>query len=193
MIMDEVKTGFRVAKGGAQELFKVKADLVTYAKALGNGFPIAAIGGKKEIMGEIGPFKIAHGGTYTGNAVATAAAEATLDEIEAGALEKVKQHGEKLMKDVGKILKEKGVPSIVTGPPSMFGVIFTEKEEVNDYRDWFFSDHDTYEKVIMKLMEKGVMPDADSREPWFMSSAHSDSDTEYVFGALEEALKEVLG
>jgi glutamate-1-semialdehyde 2,1-aminomutase len=193
MIMDEVKTGFRVAKGGAQELFQVKADLVTYAKALGNGFPIAAIGGKKEIMGEIGPFKIPHGGTYTGNVVATVAADATLDEIEAGALDKVKQHGEKLMKGVEKILKDRGVPSLVVGPPSMFGVIFTEEEEINEYRDWFSSDHNTSEKVIMTLMEKGVMPDADSREPWFMSSAHIDSDAEYVFGALEEALKEVFG
>lgn len=193
MIMDEVKTGFRVAKGGAQELFKVKADLVTYAKSLGNGFPIAAIGGRKEIMGEIGPFKIPHGGTYAGNAVATAAAEATLEEIEAGALDSVNKHGEKLMKGVEKILKDRGVPSLVVGPPSMFGVIFTEKEEINDFREWYFSDHDTYEKVILTLMEKGVMPDIDSREPWFISSAHSDSDAEYVFEALEEALKEVLG
>ncbi len=74
MIFDEVKTGFRIAKGGAQEYFNIKADLVTYAKALANGFPLAAIAGKKEIMGEIGYQKIAHGGTYCANVVATAAA-----------------------------------------------------------------------------------------------------------------------
>src|SRR5210317_1618962 len=79
MIFDEVKTGFRIAKGGAQAYFNIKADLVTYAKALANGFPLAAIAGKKEIMGEIGYQKIAHGGTYCANVVATAAACAVLD------------------------------------------------------------------------------------------------------------------
>ncbi len=72
MIMDEVKTGFRVANGGAQELFGVKGDLATYAKALGNGFPIAAIAGCRKIMGEIDYQKIPHGGTYSGNAVSVA-------------------------------------------------------------------------------------------------------------------------
>ena len=192
MIMDEVKTGFRIAKGGAQEYFKVKADLVTYAKAMGNGFPVAAFCGKKEIMGEIGPLKIPHGGTYTGNAVSTAAADATLEEIASGALEKVDRHGQKLMEGIKKIIDRKGVPAIVHGPPSMFGIVFSEKEEITEYRDWADSDHDTYEKVIQRIHAKGVMPDFDSREPWFISSAHTDSDAETALEAFEQALNEVL-
>jgi len=192
MLMDEIKTGFRIAKGGAQEYFNVKADLVAYGKALGNGFPLAAIGGKKEIMGEIGPLMIPHGGTYAGNVVATSAADATLDEIMTGALDKVKQHGGKLMKGLREILQKRGIPAVVQGPSSMFGIIFSEKDEVIEYRDWSSSDHDTYEKVILKLFEKGVMPDKDSREPWFISASHSDSDADYVIGAFEEAVREVI-
>jgi glutamate-1-semialdehyde 2,1-aminomutase len=193
MIMDEVKTGFRIAKGGAQEYFNVQSDLVTYAKALGNGFPIAAIAGKKEIMGEIGYQKIAHGGTYCANVVATAAADAALDEIEAGALEKVDAHGELLMEGFRNILKKRGIPGIVQGPPSMCGVLLTEKEEINEFRDWNHSDHATYEEVILRCIEKGVMPDIDSREPWFTSASHTNEDAAITLGVFEEALKEVVG
>ena len=193
LIMDEVKTGFRIAKGGAQEYFKVRGDLVTYAKALGNGFPIAAIAGKKEIMGEIGWQKIPHGGTYCANVVAVAAADATLDAIAEGALEKVDAHGKILAEGIENALKERGVPGIVQGPPSMPGVVFTEREAVHEYRDWADSDHDTYEDVILKLFEKGVMPDKDSREPWFVSASHTDSDADVAIGAFDEAIKEVCG
>ena len=193
MIFDEVKTGFRIAKGGAQEYFNIKADLVTYAKALANGFPLAAIAGKKEIMGEIGYQKIAHGGTYCANVVATAAACAVLDEIEAGALEKADAHGKLLMEGFEKILKNLGIPGVVQGPPSMAGVLLTEKENIHEFRDWNDSNHALYEEVIMKCIEKGVMPDVDSREPWFVSASHSDADAEFTLGVFEEALKEVMG
>jgi glutamate-1-semialdehyde 2,1-aminomutase len=193
MIMDEVKTGFRIAKGGAQEYFNIKADLVTYAKALGNGFPIAAIGGKKEIMGEIGWQKIPHGGTYCANVVAVAAADATLDAIAGGALEKVDAHGKILVEGLRNVLKERGVPGVVQGPPSMPGVVLSEKEEILEYRDWAASDHDSYGEVILKLFEKGVMPDIDSREPWFTSASHTDNDADVAIGAFDEAVKEVFG
>jgi len=192
MIMDEVKTGFRIAKGGAQDFFDVKADIVAYAKAIANGFPLGAIGGKKEIMGEIGPMLIPHGGTYAGNVVATAAACATLEEIGNGALSRVDQHGRKLMKGFEEILKRFAVPAIVQGPPSMPGIVFSDKEEIRDYRDWADSDHDTYERVILKMIERGVMPDKDCREPWFISASHSDEDAAFVLEVFEEALKEVI-
>jgi len=191
MIMDEVKTGFRIAKGGAQEYFKVKADLVAYAKAIANGFPLGAIGGKKEIMGEIGPMMIPHGGTYTGNAVAAAASCATMDEIKNGSLERVEAHGKKLMRGITRILEQAGVPAVIQGPPSMFGIVFTEEKEIREYRDWAKSDHQTYEKIIMKLIEKGVMPDKDCREPWFISAAHTDEDADFALNAFEKAVMEV--
>lgn len=100
----KLKPVFRIAKGGAQEYFNVKADLVTYAKCLGNGFPVAAIAGQKHIMGEIGPCAIPHGGTYYSNVMSMAAAEKVLDLIEAGELEKVNAHGKKLREGWKKVL-----------------------------------------------------------------------------------------
>ena len=193
LIFDEVKTGFRIAKGGAQEYFNVKADLVTYAKALGNGFPIAAIGGKKDIMGELYHYNIVQGGTYAGNVVATAAACATLDEIDAGALEKVNAHGEKIKAGLTKILQERGIPGFILGPAAMPAVVFSEKENIYDFRDLASSDQTTYMNIIWKLFEKGVMPDTGPREPWFISASHTDSDAEVAIGAFDEALKEVMG
>ncbi len=192
LIFDEVKTGFRVAKGGAQELFDVRGDLVTYAKAMGNGFPIAAIGGRKEIMGEIGYQKIPHGGTYSGNAVSSAAATATLDEIASGALEKVENHGKKLMAGIKEIVERRGVPAVVQGPPAMFGIVFTDKTEIHEYREWAVSNHHIYNEILSKMMEKGVMPDKDSREPWFSSASHTDEHLGVALGAFEEALMEVI-
>ncbi len=193
MIIDEVKTGFRIAKGGAQEYFNVKADLVTYAKCLGNGFPVAAICGKQEIMGEIGPGKIPHGGTYTGNAVAMAAADAVLDLIERGELAKVDAHGKRLMAGWKRILDKTGVPYVIQGPPAMPGIVFTAEKECTEYRHWAAGDHDTYERIIEELMARGVMPDKDSREPWFISTAHTDADADFALNAMEDAVKAVIG
>ncbi len=193
MIMDEVKTGFRIAPGGAQEYFDVKADIATYAKCLGNGFPVAAICGTKEIMEEIGPGMIPHGGTYAGNVVAMAAADAVLDVISEGALKKVDAHGEILMAGWKKVLDKAGVPYVIQGPPSMPGIVLTDKEVCLEYRDWADSDHDLYEEIIQKLFEKGVMPDRDSREPWFISASHTDEDADFALNAFEEAVKEVCG
>ena len=192
MILDEVKTGFRVAKGGAQELLGVKGDLVTYAKALGNGFPIAAIAGCRKIMGEIGYQLIPHGGTYSGNAVSAAAAEATLDELEAGALEKVHAHGRQLMEGIREITARKGVPALVQGSPGMFGLVFTDRAEVVEYRDWAESDHHLYSRILLKMMEKGVMTDKDSREPWFSCASHTDADAGIALQAFEDSVAEVM-
>ena len=82
LIFDEVKTGFRLARGGAQEYFGVTADLAAYAKAMGNGFPVSAVAGRDDIMAMVEPGHVAHGGTYCGNVVAATAAAATLEIIE---------------------------------------------------------------------------------------------------------------
>lgn len=193
MIMDEVKTGFRIAPGGAQEYFDVRADLVTYAKCLGNGFPAAAIAGKKFIMGEIGPGKIPHGGTFGGNIVAMAAADKTLDLIAGGELEKAFAHGKLLKAGFKRILDAAGVPFVVQGPDSMPGIVFTEEPVCREYKHWAKGDHDTYNAIIEKCIEKGVMPDFDSREPWFISSCHTDEDADFALGVFEESVKEVLG
>jgi glutamate-1-semialdehyde 2,1-aminomutase len=192
LVFDEVKTGFRVANGGAQEYFGVKADLVTYAKAMANGFPIAAIGGKACIMKTIEPGSVAHGGTYTGNTVGAAAADATLELLETQPiLESIRQRGQQLRDGISSILTQAGIPHFVTGVPTMFGYILGTEEKPTDFRAYSSGDDDLYEKIAMELMERGVLPDADGREPWFMCYSHSEQDIAETLTIFEDSVKAV--
>lgn len=194
MLMDEVKTGFRIANGGAQEFFGLQADLVTYAKSLGNGFPIAAIAGKEEVMMTVEPGAVAHGGTYTGNVVGTAAANATLELLESQPiLETVRQRGRRLMSGIGDILTEQGIPHTVTGVPSMFGICFGTDVAPTDFRDYQEGDEQLYEKIAMQLIKRGVMPDADGREPWFLCYSLSDEDVDETLNVFNDSVKAVVG
>jgi len=193
LIFDEVKTGFRIANGGAQEYFGVRADLVTYAKALGNGFPVAAIGGKEEVMVTIQPGAVAHGGTYTGNVVGTAAAAATLEVLEnEPVIETVFQRGRRLMDGIHEILTRTGIPHFITGLPSIFSFILGVEEEPVDFRDYCRGDDDLYDRLAMALIERGVMPDSDGREPWFLCYSHTDEVIDETLTVFEEAVKHVV-
>jgi glutamate-1-semialdehyde 2,1-aminomutase len=192
LVFDEVKTGFRIANGGAQEYFGIKADLVTYAKAMGNGFPIAAFGGKEEVMGVIGYGSVAHGGTYSGNVVGAAAADATLEILEnEPIIETIFENGQKLMDGVSEILTRHGIPHYVTGLPPMFSAILGVSEEPTDFRAYCAGDDALYEKLAMALIERGVMPDCDGREPWFLCYRHDEQVVAETLTAFEEAVKEV--
>jgi glutamate-1-semialdehyde 2,1-aminomutase len=191
LIFDEVKTGFRIANGGAQAFFGVRADLATYAKAMGNGFPIAAIGGTEEVMGVIEPGGLAHGGTYTGNVVGTAAADATLAILEEEPiLETVDRRGERLMEGIDEILSRAGIPHAMTGLPSMFSFILGVEEAPVDFRGYMEGDGELYERIITALIENGAMPDSDGREPWFLSYSHTDELIDETLTMFEDAVKE---
>jgi len=193
MIGDEVKTGFRIAPGGAQEFFGVHADLVTYAKALGNGFPIAVIGGNKEVMSSLGPGRTAHGGTYAGNVVGTAAADATLEIIAKGeALKTIEARGKALMKGIHGILTDADLPHQFLGVPTMFGISFGE-DKPTDYRTWAKTDTALYEEIMMHLVHNGAVPDPDGREPWFLCAALSEKDVEDTLNYFEDAVRQVKG
>lgn len=190
LVFDEVKTGFRIAKGGAQEYFNIQADLVTYAKALGNGFPIAAIAGKEKVMMTIEPGAMAHGGTYSGNTVGTAAALATLDIMESEpVLDTIQQHGKTLMDGVDEILTEAKIPHFVTGVPAMFGIYLGSDQEPVDFRDFMRGDGELYEEIGMELSRRGVQPDADAREPWFLCYALSQEDVNETLNVFNDSVK----
>ena len=191
MVFDEVKTGFRVANGGAQEYFGIKADLVTYAKALGNGFPIAAIAGKEKVMMTVNPGSVAHGGTYSGNVAGTAAAVATLEILETQPIiATINQRGRKLMDGLSEVLTEAGIPHVVTGVPSMFSMFLGSDQEPHDFRDYLQGDGELYEKIAMKLIQHGAMPDSDGREPWFLCYSLSDQDVDDTLNMFNDAVKE---
>ncbi|HVL52851.1 MAG TPA: aspartate aminotransferase family protein [Vitreimonas sp.] len=175
LIFDEVKTGFRFARGGAAEYFGITPDLATYAKAMGNGYPAAAFGGRREIMSVL-PDKVSHGGTYAGNRVAAAAAVRTLSIIkETDVLDTIRRTGERIQAGIRECLDGKGLAYVITGHPSMFGIMFTE-EVPSEYRDWANTDHELYDAIAIGMQARGAMPEPDSREPWFICEAHGTGD-----------------
>lgn len=189
-ILDEVKTGFRIANGGAQEYYNLKPDLATYAKALGNGYPIAAFGGKKEIMSIIGQ-GVAQGGTYTNNKPGVAGAYATLSLLKSKPILKtIQQRGQRLMDGLKDIFEENDIPAVITGYPAMFSFALGV-ESLASQRDWVKSDHHLYVKLAEQAIQRGVMPDFDAREPWFMCYSHSDADIDETLNVYAEIVKEV--
>jgi glutamate-1-semialdehyde 2,1-aminomutase len=174
MIVDEVKTGFRVARGGAQQLYGVKADICTLAKAMANGYPIAAVAGREDLMRHFGRDGVTHGGTYTAGGMALAAAEATLRILaESDALARVESYGGRLQAGIGRILASRDIPHSFAGHPSMGGLFFRETPPRN-YRDWKLSDYTFYDALAQRLIAGGVICEPDSREPWFVSAAHDE-------------------
>jgi len=171
MIVDEVKTGFRVAKGGAQELLGVKSDLCTFAKAMANGYPISVVAGREDIMRTVGD-GVVHGGTFTGHAVSLAAANKTLEILEeTDALKTIEQYGLDLKAGLSRILDERNIAHSFVGHPSMMGLFFS-KESPKDYRAWANTDYEFYDTMAPVLHDLGILVEPDSREPWFMCEAH---------------------
>ncbi|MFZ5878281.1 MAG: guanitoxin biosynthesis PLP-dependent transaminase GntE [Chloroflexota bacterium] len=188
-ILDEVKTGFRIANGGAQEFYGIQPDLATYAKALGNGYPVAAIGGKAEIMSIIGR-GVSQGGTYTNNKPGVAAAFATLSLLrEQPILKTIAERGTRLMDGLRDIFAENDIPFVMSGYPAMFSFALG-LDSVSCQRDWSVSEQDLYLGLVEKAIERGVMPDHDAREPWFLCYSHSDADIDETLSVYADIVKE---
>ena len=191
LIIDEVKTGFRVARGGVQELYGVHADLCTFAKAVANGYPISVLAGREKIMRKIGR-GVAHGGTYTAHPVSLAAADKTLEILaETDALERLAEYGTRLRAGKSSILKARGIAHSFVGHPSMSGLYFAH-DPPRTYRDWKSSDYTFYDAAAKVLHDEGVLCEPDSREPWFMSAAHDDSCLHDTLKAFELAIDQTL-
>ena len=187
LIIDEVKTGFRVAKGGVQELFGIKADLCTFAKALANGYPISVVAGREDIMRQAGN-GVVHGGTFTAHSVSLAAADRTLQILdETSALRDIESYGLKLQAGLSKILGERGIPHCFTGHPALMGLFFAEKPPT-DYRGWINSDYEFYDSIAPELHELGILIEPDSREPWFLCEAHNVKCLDETLDKFEQAV-----
>jgi len=189
-ILDEVKTGFRIANGGAQEYYGIKPDLATYAKALGNGYPVAAFGGKREIMSIIG-HGVAQGGTYTNNKPGIAAAYATLKLLKAEPIiATIQKRGKRLMGGLKDIFEENNIPVVMSGTGAMFSFA-VGVDSLTCQRDWAKSDQEYYLRLAEAAMERGIMPDHDAREPWFLCYEHSEADIDETLNVYAEVVKKV--
>ena len=191
LFIDEVKTGFRVARGGVQELYGVHADICTFAKAMANGYPISVLAGREHIMRKLGR-GVAHGGTYTAHAVSLAAAEKTLQILdETDALQRAADYGTQLRSGMHALLDARGIAHSFVGHPSMSGLYFSAQPPRN-YRDWKGSDYSFYDAMARVLHDELILCEPDSREPWFVSAAHDESCLAQTLTAFEVAVDATL-
>jgi len=189
-ILDEVKTGFRIANGGAQEFYRLDPDMATYAKAIGNGYPLAAFGGKKSIMQIVGR-GVSQGGTYNNNKPGVAAAYATLSLLQSQPiLETIALRGQRLMDGLKAIFAEAGIPACFNGYPAMFSFALGV-ETVTNQRDWSESEKGYYLRLVEAAIQRGVMPDHDPREPWFLCYSHGEAEIDETLDVMRDVVKSV--
>ena len=192
LVFDEVKTGFRLANGGAREAYGVIPDISTYAKSLGNGFPVAAFGGKEKVMDGIGGGSVTHAGTFGANGVSMAAANAVLDILsESPVLENLAEKGKRLKAGLDQILTDADVPHQMSGHPNIQGFLITEKP-VNEVRDLAYSDDDMYESIMNNMYDRGVWAENDPREPWFLCAAHSDEIIDETLNKFQDSVQAAI-
>ena len=194
LIFDEVLTGFRIAPGGAQEFYGVKPDIACYAKALGGGTPIAAVTGRRDVMGMIGPGKIGYGGTYNGNSMCLAAASATLDELLANDGEIFKHMhvtGAEIVEGLRDLLAHYDHPGIVQGIGPMFQLYFTEAKKILNYRHTLQSNFAKFRDFRNLMLRRGIYLHPDGSERMMISAAHDNTDVESILAAAEDSLKEL--
>jgi glutamate-1-semialdehyde 2,1-aminomutase len=188
LIFDEVMTGFRVAKGGAQELYGVKPDLTCLGKIIGGGLPVGAYGGRRDIMEMVAPVgSVYQAGTLSGNPLAMAAGIAQLKVLESPLVYEVLDKKTKQLAEALRQLSSKKIPLQVTAITGMLTVFFT-KTPVVDFASAQSSDTATFAKVWRALLQKGVYWPPSQYEAAFVSVIHSKQDIEETVKAFEESL-----
>lgn len=186
LIFDEVMTGFRVALGGAQEMYKIKPDLTTLGKIIGGGLPVGAYGGRKDIMEMVAPSgPVYQAGTLSGNPLAMAAGIAQLKSLQApGVYAHLEQNTMRLADGLKGLSKSIQVVSV----PGMLGVFFTNKP-VTDFESAQKCDTEQFGKVWRSLIEKGIYWPPSQFEAAFISVVHSKNDIDNTIEAFKEAIK----
>jgi glutamate-1-semialdehyde 2,1-aminomutase len=190
LIFDEVITGFRVGLGGAQELFGVRPDLSVFAKALGAGFPVSALAGRRDIMELIASGRVNHSGTYNANVVSVSAALAALRELAAedqAVYRRLDATGRALMDGIGAAARRAAVPLQVSGLPAAFHTCFAS-HAIHDYVTYTQADHARLGRFLSALLERGIRPTG--RGTWFLSSAHTEADIAATIEAVHTALQQ---
>ena len=189
LIFDEVITGFRVSRGGAQSYYGVKPDLVTFAKVLGGGFPIGAYAGKKEIMSLIAPNgPVYQAGTFSGNPISIQAGLSTLKKLDYPFYGEMSQKGDFIRKGISDILEDLKLDLQAVGLSSMFQIYFNE-EPVIDYETAKRSDAKRFLVYFRELLKNGVFIPPSQFECNFISGAHTDEDLTKTTEAIEAAFK----
>ncbi len=193
LIFDEVMTGFRVAPGGAQELYGVTPDLTTMGKVIGGGLPVGAYGGKKEIMSKISPDgPIYQAGTLSGNPLAVSAGLKTLEILtRPGFFDTLNAKARAFFEYTQKMIDEKNLPLTLNAVNSM-GCLYFNPNKVMGFKDATASDTATFSRFFGELLDNGVYIAPSQFEAMFISAAHSDDDLARTGDVVAAALEKVL-
>ncbi|MGB0733013.1 MAG: glutamate-1-semialdehyde 2,1-aminomutase [Pontibacterium sp.] len=185
LIFDEVMTGFRVALGGAQAVYGVKPDLTTLGKVIGGGLPVGAFGGKREIMEYIAPLgPVYQAGTLSGNPLAMAAGLAMLNEVSKPEFyEQLAAKVEYLTEGLRAAALANQVPFTTSRVGGMFGLFFTEQEQVTCFSETMACDSDKFSKFFHGMLEQGVYLAPSAFEAGFVSASHTEADIEATIAA----------
>ncbi|WP_457635403.1 glutamate-1-semialdehyde 2,1-aminomutase [Persephonella sp.] len=192
LIWDEVMTGFRLALGGAQELYGIDPDLTTMGKVIGAGLPVGAYGGKREIMLHVAPEgPIYQAGTLSGNPLAMAAGLRQLQILkEKNPYQELDNKGKKLEDGFNQLIDKYGIKATVNRVGSMITMFFTDKE-VKNFNDAKSSDLELFNRFYRLMLEKGVYLAPSQFEASFLSTAHSDEDINKTLNAVEDTFKQL--
>jgi glutamate-1-semialdehyde 2,1-aminomutase len=194
LIMDEVMTGFRLAKGGAQERLGVDADLVTYGKVIGAGMPVGAFGGKLEIMKHIAPLgNVYQAGTLSGNPVAMIAGYTLLSYLkeQPSIYTQLEEKGAYLKAGLEKVLKAWGQPFVINHLGSMISVHFSE-QPVTDFASASAANNARFNQFFHAMLNRGVYLPPSAFESWFLSNALTQKDLDITIEAARESLEELV-
>jgi glutamate-1-semialdehyde 2,1-aminomutase len=190
LILDEVITGFRLAHGGAQQVYNIDPDLTVMGKIIGGGLPVAAYGGKRRIMERVAPLgPVYQAGTLSGNPLAMRAGLATLPKLEApGFYDALNARTERLARGLRAALKEFGVEGVVNVAGSLLTIFFC-KDPVNNYSDAKKSDTARFAKFFQHMLDRGIFLPPSQYEALFLSAAHTDLDIDRTVEAARGSLK----
>ena len=193
LIFDEVMTGFRAAPGGAQERYGVEPDLTTLGKVVGGGLPVAAFGGRREVMERIAPLgPVYQAGTLSGNPLAMAAGAAQLEVLERDdPFAVLEARAGRLVEGILEAARERGVPASGTSVGSMWGVYFREGP-VRNYREATASDTDFFARYFRACLERGVYFAPSPYEAGFLSTAHGEEELDRTLEVVGEAMDRAL-
>jgi glutamate-1-semialdehyde 2,1-aminomutase len=193
LIFDEVMTGFRLAPGGAQEKYKIDADIITFGKVIGGGMPVGAFGGKKEIMSHIAPLgKVYQAGTLSGNPIAMSAGITLLQTLKdnPGIYSDLEEKGAYLEAGLHDVLKKSGKNYVINRLGSMISIHFSKKE-VTNFADASESDNQLFKKFFHAMLERGIYLPPSAFESWFLSNALTKEDLDATINAARESLDEL--
>lgn len=190
LIFDEVMTGFRVAKGGAQALYDVKPDLTTLGKIVGGGMPAAAFGGRRDVMASIAPEgPVYQAGTLSGNPVAMAAGLKTLELLDVdGFYERLSEKTRQLVAGFKAAADAAGIPLAVEQAGGMFGFVFTEDAPVRHFSQIAAADVDRFRRFFHGMLDAGVYLAPSAFEAGFVSAAHGDDEIEQTLAAARKVM-----